>query len=180
MKKSVIVTKKHIVLSVLVFALAAAVYLNWQFSDANINIDNENTASYLGAAEYVNATVSEESSTEKKDYFTETKQTREKSKKDRIAILDETINNVKSTKDQIQNAITEKETISKNIELEANIESMVIAKGFSDCVCIISDGKSTVIVPSKGLLASQTMQIQDIVSNQTGFSLENIKIIEIN
>ena len=180
MKKSVIITKKNIVLSLLVFALAAAVYLNWQFNDTSINTDNEKTSSYLGAAEYVNATVSEDAKTDKNDYFTETKQTREKSKKDRIAILDETINNVKSTKEQIQNAVNEKTQISKNIELEANIESMVIAKGFNDCVCIISDGKATVIVPSKGLLASQTMQIQDIVSGQTEFSLENIKIIEIN
>lgn len=178
MRKNVIISKKHIVLSILVFALAAAVYLNWQFTKPEVNVDNDNTASYLGAAEYVNATVEEKS--EFDGYFKDTRETREKSRKDRIAILDETIKNAKSSKDDIENATKEKATISKYIEYEANIESLVKAKGFEDCAAIINEGKITVVVPSKGLLASQTVQIQDIVSSQTGFSLENIKIIEIN
>lgn len=180
MKKSIIVTKKHIILSVLVFALAAAVYLNWEFSSPMIQSDNEGTSSYLGAAEYVNATVTEESGDDTIKYFTETRSSREKTKNDRIKILNETIDNVKSTKEQINSAIEEKNKISKCAELESNIDAMIKAKGFNECVTIISDDKATVVVATKGLLASQTVQIQDIVSGQTNFSLENIKIIEIN
>lgn len=180
MKKSLIVTKKHIVLSVLVFALAAAVYLNWQFARPNVNADNEGTASYLGAAEYVNGTVQDEEKSENSKYFEDTKKNREDSRKEKLKILDEVISNTKSTKEEVSSATNEKNLVSKYIEYETNIESLIKAKGFSDCVAIISDSKATVVVASKGLLASQTIQIQDIVSSQTGFSLENIKIIEIN
>lgn len=180
MKKSAVISKKHIILSVLVIALAAAVYLNWQFGSQKVENTEDNTSSYLGAAQYVSATISDQASASVNPYFEETRHTREESRNSKLEILKETVSNVKSTEEEIAAAKAEIEQISNDIESEANIESLVKAKGFSDCAAILSNGTATIIVPSEGLLASQTVQIQDIVSSQTGYSLENIKIIEIN
>lgn len=179
MKKSLIVSKKHIILSVLVVALAAAVYLNWQFGQPSVENTEDKTSSYLGAAQYVNGSISQ-SDTSSNPYFSQTRETRESSRKEKLALLNGIVSNAKSTEEEIKAAKEEIGFITNSIESEANIESLVKAKGFTDCAVVINKDMVTVVVPSEGLLASQTMQIQEIVSSQTGFSIENIKIIEIN
>jgi stage III sporulation protein AH len=71
-------------------------------------------------------------------------------------------------------------TIASNIEAEANIEAMVMAKGFEQCVAIINDGMCTVVVMTEGLLPNQMAQINEIVYEQTGIKPVNIKYIEKN
>ena len=60
---------------------------------------------------------------------------------------------------------------------EANIETIIKAKGIADALVIIADNSVTVMVHSEKLLQSQTLQIQDAVVSQTGMDLEKIKII---
>ena len=71
-------------------------------------------------------------------------------------------------------------TIANNIEAEANIEAMVMAKGVEQCVAIINDGMCTVIVMTEGLLPNQMAQINEIVYEQTGIKPVNVKYIEKN
>ena len=71
-------------------------------------------------------------------------------------------------------------TIAGYIEAEANIEAMVMAKGFEQCVAIINDGMCTVVVMTEGLLPNQISQINEIVYEQTGIKPVNIKYIEKN
>ena len=54
------IEKRHIVLASLVLALGTAVYINWQFGGTKQNT----TAKELGAASYVNATVSNQSTSD--------------------------------------------------------------------------------------------------------------------
>ena len=58
--------------------------------------------------------------------------------------------------------------------------SLIQAKGFEECIAVISDGKATVIVQTDGLLASEVAQINDIVYNQSGILPTNLTIIEKN
>ena len=53
------------------------------------------------------------------------------------------------------------------------------AKGFADCAAVMTAENVSVMVKSDGLLASDTVQIQDIAASATGYSLQNIKIVEI-
>ena len=68
--------------------------------------------------------------------------------------------------------------MAANIEAEANIEAMVMAKGFEQCVAIINDGMCTVVVMSEGLLPNEMSQINEIVYEQTGIKPVNVKYIE--
>ena len=75
-------------------------------------------------------------------------------------------------------ALSEIMQIASDIEVEATVEEMIKAKGFEDCVAIISGDNINVIVKSDGLLTSEVAQITDIVKGETGYSAENIRIVE--
>ena len=63
---------------------------------------------------------------------------------------------------------------------ESRIESLVTAKGFLECVAMISDaGVSVVVLPEvAGLQASDVAKVKDIVIQETGVSADMIRIIE--
>ena len=64
---------------------------------------------------------------------------------------------------------------------EAQIESLVVAKGYADCVAYIGDDGISVAVaaPEGGLQQSDVAVIADIVLNQSDYSLENIRVVEV-
>ena len=67
--------------------------------------------------------------------------------------------------------------IAVDIQNEANIESLVKAKGFEDCVAIISDSAVSVVVGADTLTAAEAAQILTIVYETTGISPSKISII---
>lgn len=77
-----------------------------------------------------------------------------------------------------QAAIDDINKMALQIEKEANIETLVISKGFSQCVAVINDDKCNVIVETTGLMPGEVAQISVIVYEQAGILPENLKIIE--
>ena len=75
-------------------------------------------------------------------------------------------------------ALADISRIALEIEQEANIESLVMAKGFENCLAVINGDTISVIVETDGLLANQVAQIKEIVFSETGISPVGIKIIE--
>ena len=67
--------------------------------------------------------------------------------------------------------------IALDIQNESNIETLVKAKGFDDCIAIISDGGVSVIVSAESLVASQTAQILSIVYDTTGLTPDKVTIV---
>ena len=68
--------------------------------------------------------------------------------------------------------------IALDIEREANIETLVTAKGFAQCVAVVNGDSANVIVKSDGLLPNEIAQINEIVYEQAGIVPANVKIIE--
>ena len=64
---------------------------------------------------------------------------------------------------------------------EAQIESLVIAKGYTDCVAYMSeDGISVAVAaPEEGLQEADVALISDIVLAQADYSLADIRIVEV-
>lgn len=176
MKTNVIMGKRSLLLALLVGVLALAVYCNWYLSKKpnESSVTDVLTGSAMGQAMYVNA----DASSSAEDYFTATRNQRAKARQEAKEALEEIVNNVKSDSSAVADASAKSTAIAKSIETESNIETLVKAKGFADCVVVISDTSVSVVVKSSGLLPSDTVQIQEIAREQTGFSLENIKIIE--
>ena len=64
---------------------------------------------------------------------------------------------------------------------EAQIESLVIAKGYADCVTYIHDDTVCVAVaaPAEGLDQTDVALISDVVTAQTDYPLSQVRIIEV-
>ena len=65
------------------------------------------------------------------------------------------------------------------MEKESSIETLVKAKGFEDCLVVLSDDTVSVMVKTGGLEAQQVAQIKEIVIAETALPGSSIKIIEI-
>ena len=81
-----------------------------------------------------------------------------------------------------------KEQLNDNIQTmadytvtEAQIENLVIAKGYTDCVAFIGEDALSLAVsaPEGGLTASDTAKIVDVVNQTAGFTADQITIIEV-
>ncbi len=68
--------------------------------------------------------------------------------------------------------------IAADMESEANIETLVLSKGFEKCVAVVNGDSASVIVKSAGLLPSEVAQISEIVYEQAGIPPSRLKIIE--
>ena len=175
--------KKYIVLATLVLALGTAVYVNWQFAGANA----DKTSKELGAASYVNATASNSTSDEvvqtsalskeQKNYFA-TERTK------RQATQDKVIDEAKETLDLENVSEAEMTEAQKSVEkllkiytVQDSIESIIKAKGFSECLCYISDEGVTIIVPDSELNDTSALVIDDAVTSHYDVGYENISIV---
>jgi len=161
-----------------VVALAAAVWLNTKYMPSSTK--------YLGEASYVSNTEKEDNAVEtsakaeaEEDYFTTAKKEREAARNDACETIEETLKSDNLTEKDKASALAKIEEIGACMEIESNVETLLKAKGFEKALVIISDGGVSVVVSSKGLTSAQTLQIQDIVTSETGTDLNNIKIIPV-
>ena len=177
MKKGKVLGKGQIAVGLMVVALAAAVWLNTKYLPTS-------STKYLGEASYVSNTdegdvVETVAKTESKDYFETAKSEREKTRKSACETIEETLKNSKISEKDKASALAKLEEIAARMENESNVESLLKAKGFKKALAIISDGGVSIVVSSEGLTSAQTLQIQDIVTSETGIALSNIKIIPV-
>lgn len=184
--------KRQLILAALVLALGTAVYLNWQFS-SNKDLFDENSITStkeLGEAQFVNNTPSEENKEEGKEdkdgepqssseYFSKAKTTRQKARDDATEMIKEILEDAKSSEESKKEAIKQASEVAKHIEQESNIESLIKAKGFADCLAFIQNEECSVVVGGgEALNENLAIAIKDIISGQGGISPDKIKIVE--
>lgn len=174
--------KKHLILATLVLALGTAVYVNWQFTGSDTN----STTKELGAASLVNATASATSdesvetsalSKSQKNYFA-TERLKRQSTQDKVT---DTANEVLKLKDTDEDELTQAqksvENILKTFTIQDSIESIIKAKGFSECLCYISDEGVTIIVPDSELNDGSVLVIDDAVTSHYEVDFDDISIV---
>ena len=111
-------------------------------------------------------------------YFTATRTSREKARDEALDVLQTVVDSEDALQETKDAALADISRIALDIEQESNIETLVKAKGFQNCVAVINGDSVSVIVESDGLLANQVAQIKEIVCEQTGIAPAGIKIIE--
>ena len=111
-------------------------------------------------------------------YFSSVELDRKRTRDEALEVLQGVVDNASSTEDAKSKALAEITTIAKVMEAEANIETLIEAKGFAECVAVIKDDSASIVVKSDGLQAAQISQINEIVYEQAGISPVNIKIIQ--
>lgn len=102
-------------------------------------------------------------------------QTRSKNKETLLEI----INSDKVTDNQKQDAIDQLEKMTDIAEKESAAENLLMAKGFTDVVVIISQDGADVVLTMPDASEAKRAQIEDIVKRKTGISAENIVITPI-
>ena len=82
---------------------------------------------------------------------------------------------------EVANANKTLEGIVQTALCEAQIESLVVAKGYVDCVAYIGDEGISVAVasPENGLQQEDVALIADIVMSQSDYTLEKIRVVEV-
>ncbi len=180
--------KKQVLLATLIVALGLAVYLNYYFANKSPSIPTGGGTSSsdknFGDAQYVGnpSTVSgEDTSTtgDPSDYFVQARLNRENARQEQLDIVKDMMNDVKAT-DEIKKQAAEKvEAVTKAIEQESKIESLVKAKGFTDCVVYIEGKNCQIVVRSEGLQVQDTVQITEIVTSQSEILAQNINIVPV-
>ena len=113
------------------------------------------------------------------DVFAEMTLSRKKSRDEAIDVLKTLADSTGASEEDRISAQKSIEVIANCIENETNIESLIRAKGFMDCVAVISDNSASVIVKTPDPLApNQIAQISEIVYEQSGVLPTELNIIE--
>lgn len=111
-------------------------------------------------------------------YFAEAALSRRRARDEAIDVLQLVISNDEALEEAKSVAMAEITQIAAEIENESNIESLITAKGFEECVAVINGSSCSVIVRTDDLLPNELVQIREIVYEQAGILPENLTIIE--
>lgn len=187
--------KRQVLMAALVVALGAAVFVNWYYTKqpqtvqtnspvSSTQQDTENqeaaTAGNLGDAQFVSGTLpSSENKTDEPEYFVQAKLDRTVAHDKAKETLQQTIDSSTADAESKKAASEALEKLSANIKKETDTENLIKAKISSGCVVVIDNGKAQVIVEKGKLNDTVVLQIKEIVIQQTGFTVENITIIEV-
>ena len=166
------------VVIVAVLLIGLAVYLNYRwFYDpiSSLGYGENNMDDNLDSSQTTGGETDENAG--ENNYFTSTALTRKQSRDEAIDVLKMVTENEDATETAKAEAAQKISQIAVDIQNEANIESLVKAKGFEECVAVISEDSVSVIVKAESLQANQAAQILAIVYETTGISPENISII---
>ena len=111
-------------------------------------------------------------------YFSSVELDRKRTRDEALEVLQSVVDNASASEAAKSEAIAEIAAIAKTMDTEANIETLIEAKGFEECVAVINNDSANIVVKSDGLQAAQISQINEIVYEQAGISPVNIKIIQ--
>ena len=178
--------KKNLVAAAVLVTVCTGIYMNWLYTeqqtavDLTDAIDAEKVMSdELLELEDVQVLSDEESLNTSQDYFAAVRLTRQQARDSAVNLLQEAMAYSDQTKTAESSA--ELEDIVQTALTEAQIESLVIAKGYLDCVAYMSNTGISVAVstPEGGLAAEDVAVIADIVMTQSEYTLDEIRIVEV-
>ncbi len=170
-------TARSAVLVAAVLLIGLAVYLNYRwFYDplGSLGYGDNNMQNNYSDSETTGADTTDTSAN---NYFTATALSREQSRDEAIDVLTLVTESAEASETAKAEAAAKISKIAVDIQNEMNIETLVKAKGFEDCVAIISDDAVSVIVRADTLQANEAAQILSIVYETTGIDPQNVSII---
>ncbi len=174
--------KKNLTAAAVLLVVCVGIYMNWMYSnDKNVaNLDDTLDADKVmsddnlmlevdGVLDAVEDTIS--------DYFAAVRLSRQQARDSALEELQEAM----AYDDPNGTSAAKLEEIVNLALCEAQIESLIIAKGYTDCVAYISDGGISVAVatPENGMQQSDVAVIADIVMTQTEFDYADIRVVEV-
>ena len=177
--------KKNLVAAALVVTVCIGIYANWTYtqSQETVNLTQTLNEDKLLSDEMLVMADSEDleaTQTTATDYFAAVRLSRQEARDSAVTMLQEAI----AYSEDDETMSTSNDTLDNIVQTalcEAQIESLVVAKGYEDCVAYIGDEGISVAVaaPENGLAQDDVAVIADIVMTQSAYTIDKIRVVEV-
>ena len=168
--------KRNIIIACAVLLIGAAVLMNFiLFSGSNQNGGYDGYDQPSGS---VSDDAGNSTATDANAYFSATQVSRQRARDEALEVLQAVVENVDATEAMKNEALAEIAVIADEIQKEANIESLITAKGFEACVAVINNDTASIVVKADDLQAAEIAQINAIVYEQAGILPSGVTIIK--
>lgn len=179
--------KRNIVMAAVLLFVCAAVYLNWSYSQRYGEADAamvkaEDEAMAAANEQYLETLAVEEHTAEQSSpYFATARLTRQQSRDEALSLLETAASGEGASQETIDAAMESITAMATWSMQEAQIENLLLARDFDDCVVYMTADSVTVAVPAplEGLSEAAVARITDTVTSETDLSASQIKIIEV-
>lgn len=113
-------------------------------------------------------------------YFSTARLNRQQARDNALSLLQEAAQDEKADKTAVDQANASIQTMANATVTEAQIENLITAKGYTDCVAFLGEDSISVVVSAldNGMTDADAARIGEIVMEQTGLKADQIKIIE--
>lgn len=174
--------KKRAVVGAVLLFVCAAVYMNWRYAGSL-----EDTSKVLGESTLVNnetqlgGTGGENTAAPagEDDYFSTARLSRKQARDNAISMLKEASADENADQSVLNEASETLQVLAAYTVTESQIENLVTAKGYADCVAFMgAESISVVVDDADGLDAKDVARIMDIVVQETGYTPDQIKIMQ--
>ena len=184
MKKNL---KRNIVMAAVLLFVCAAVYLNWSYNNRQGEADSamvraEDAAMSAANEQYLETLAEEERTAETSPaYFASARLTRQQSRDEALSLLETAAAGEGASQETIDSAMRSITTMATWSMQETQIENLLLAKDFDDCVVYMSGDGVTVAVPAppEGLSAAAVARITDAITAETDYTAAQLRIIEV-
>lgn len=165
-----------------------------QYVNANISSKSDSSSTSSKSAESKSTSVSSKQESSSKntssnntssvksnaeEYFSKVRLEREQTQDELLDLAKEVIDATESSGKSKEEAVKQLNAISNMIQQQSNVENLIKAKGFDDCVAFIQNGECSVVVSGQELKSDLLIAIKDIVMGQTGLSFDKIRVTHI-
>ncbi len=182
--------KKNLVAAAVLVTVCAGIYVNWLYTEQSSavslvdTLDAEKVMSEDGLVlteDMAALAAGEDVQTTASDYFAAVRLSRQQARDSAVNLLQEAMAYTDGTGTKEVESAMELEDIVQTALSEAQIESLVIAKGYADCVAYMSaEGISVAVAsPEGGLQDTDVAVIADIVMAQSDYTLDDIRVVEV-
>lgn len=171
------VWKRNAIVATVLVLICAGVYLNWNAAQTPaVDLSQTLDAQQVMA---LSEELTEEAASLPVDSFAQIRLSRQESRDSAVELLQQTMAYEDTDSDEAAAAALDH--IVSAALAESQIESLVIAKGFADCVAYMGEDVISIAVsaPAEGLSEADVAMISDIVTTQSEYSLDEIRVIEV-
>ncbi len=184
--------KRNMVVALIMLFVCAAVYLNWSYGQEVEEGAEAADGKLLGEAALVDGSaedplldvssgdVQETDGEKKTGYFSTARLNRQQARDSALSLLRDAAEDEEADQTMKNEANASIQTMAAYTLSEAQIENLVTAKGYTECICFIDETGASVVVAAteSGLTDADTARIMEIVQDETGLPATQIKIIE--
>ena len=187
--------KRNAVVATVLLFVCAAVYLYWRYAGeaaadqaaevSSQQQENGGSTKVLGDAALVDGQVisaQEDGTAQVSSYFDTARLSRQQSRDNALSLLREAAEQEGAEQATVDEANRAIQTLAGYSVLESQIENLVVAKGYADCVAFMGEDSISVVVSAAedGLQTEDVAKITDIVLGETDYTVDQITIMEAN